>query len=51
MNYEILRNDCLKEFKKTLRQINAKDIFRASQKGMSNDIIEPIYLFSHYAKK
>ena len=51
MNYEILRNDCLKEFKKTVRQVNAKDIFKASQKGMSNNIIEPIYLFSHYAKK
>ena len=51
MNYEILRNDCLKEFKKTVRQVNAKDIFKASQKGMSSNIIEPIYLFSHYAKK
>lgn len=51
MNYEILKNDCLKEFKKTVKQINAKDVFKASQKGMSNNIIEPIYLFSHYAKK
>lgn len=50
--YNFLDVGLFNMFNKVVRFINAKDIFNAAFiRGMSDNKIEPIYLFSHYAKK
>ena len=50
--YNFLDVGLFNMFNKVVRFINAKDIFNAAFiRGMSDNKIDPIYLFSHYAKK
>tara|TARA_B100000989_G_scaffold56652_3_gene38325 strand:+ start:3377 stop:4036 length:660 start_codon:yes stop_codon:yes gene_type:complete len=50
--YNFLDVGLFNMFNKVVRFVNAKDIFNAAFiRGMSDNKIDPIYLFSHYAKK
>lgn len=50
--YDFLDVGPFNAFDNVVKSINAKDIFNAAYiKGMSDNKIDPIYLFSHYAKK
>lgn len=50
--YNFLDVGLFNRFNKVVKLINAKDIFNAAcTKGMSENKIDPIYLFSHYAQK